>query len=744
MKTLWGRAAATVSILAVTGSLIVGTPAQAADPVVLNLLGINDFHGRIDNNTVKFAGTVEQLRAEAGDARTLMVSAGDNVGASLFPSASAGDIPTLDVLNALELDASAAGNHEFDKGYSDLTDRIAPAADFPILGANVFKAGGERALEPYEIVAVDGLDVAVVGAVTEETPSLVNPDGVAGLTFADPAASINDAVAELNALADPPDVIVASYHEGAPDGTQTYEQAIASSAVFKDLAENTSAQVDAIFMGHTHQAYAYNAPVPGQPGQTRPIVQTGQYGGNIGQIQLTVDPDTGEVQSHTQRNVARTTAADDGLISTYPRVAQVDAIVDAALAKAAEVGNQVKGHLTADITRAFNGTAEDRAGESTLGGLVADALLAKVSETPAGADLAMTNPGGLRADLLFAGSGGTNTDGVITYAEANSVLPFVNNLSSVTLTGASLKKVLEQQWQRNADGTVPSRSYLQMGVSENVKYTFDPTRPEGDRITGVTIDGQELDPAGSYKIAVPSFLAAGGDNFRAFREGSSVDTGLVDYEAWIEYLQQNDPVSPDFARRSLDVEGLKTSYVSGREVSFTLPKLDLTSLGSPDNTSVKATLHLAGDDVDLGSFPVNDGAATVRFDLPADQVGTATVEVEAAPTGTRATLPAFEVVEPTPTATTASVEEKHPSAREPFDVDVSVGGGDVTPTGSVTVLVGDRVLGEGELADGSATVVVPDGALRPGRHQLTVRYGGDETHAPSSDSLTVVVTSSAG
>ena len=168
MRTLWGRAPATASVLAVCASLTVGTPAQAlpnaahdpaalpGDPVVLNLLGINDFHGRIDTNTVKFAGTAEQLRAEGGDAHTLMVSAGDNVGASLVPSAVEGDIPTLDVLNALELDASAVGNHEFDKGYSDLTDRIAPAADFPILGANVFKAGGEPALEPYEIVPIDG------------------------------------------------------------------------------------------------------------------------------------------------------------------------------------------------------------------------------------------------------------------------------------------------------------------------------------------------------------------------------------------------------------------------------------------------------------------------------------------------------------------------------------------------------------------------------------------------------------
>ena len=739
MRTLRGRLAATASVLAVSGSLLVGTPAQAADPVVLNLLGINDFHGRIDTNTVKFAGTVEQLRAEAGDASTLMVSAGDNVGASLFASAVQGDIPTLDVLNALDLAASAVGNHEFDKGYSDLTDRIAPAADFPILGANVFKAGGERALDPYKIFTVQGLDVAVVGAVTQETPSLVNPDGIAGLTFADPVASINDTVADLDALADPPDVIVASVHEGAPDGTQTYEQAIASSAVFKSLAENTSAEVDAIFMGHTHQAYAYDAPVPGQAGQTRPIVQTGSYGANIGQIQLTVDPDTGDVQSHTQRNVARTTAADDGLISTYPRVAEVDTIVDAALANAAEVGDQVKGHQTADITRAFTGSTEDRASESTLGGLVADALLSKVSETAAGADLAMTNPGGLRADLLYAGTGGTNADGVITYAEANAVLPFVNNLSSVTLTGASLKKVLEQQWQRDADGNVPSRAYLQMGVSKNVKYTFDPTRPEGDRITRVTIDGKAIEASTSYKVAVPSFLAAGGDNFRAFKEGSAVDTGLVDYEAWIEYLQEHDPVSPDFARRSLDVEGLQASYPAGGEVSFSLPKLDLTSKGSPANTSVDVTLVHGGSTDDLGTFDVTAGAATPSFTLPAGVSGDATIRVTAKPSGTTADLP---ITIEAPELSKATIDAiTTPIIREGSAtfVGVRVKGPDGRPTGTITVSEGDTKLGSAKLHRGYALVPVDTRHLERGKHTLTVAYSGDGTYGPAYDEVSVRV-----
>ncbi|MET0767955.1 MAG: bifunctional metallophosphatase/5'-nucleotidase, partial [Aeromicrobium sp.] len=117
------------------GSLLVAAPAQAADPVTINLIGINDFHGRIDANTVKFAGTVEQLRAE-NPSSSLLISAGDNVSASLFASSVQKDIPTIDVLNALELDASAAGNHEFDQGADDLTGRLSDAADFPFLSAN--------------------------------------------------------------------------------------------------------------------------------------------------------------------------------------------------------------------------------------------------------------------------------------------------------------------------------------------------------------------------------------------------------------------------------------------------------------------------------------------------------------------------------------------------------------------------------------------------------------------------------
>ncbi|MFI5426270.1 bifunctional metallophosphatase/5'-nucleotidase [Aeromicrobium sp. UC242_57] len=422
------------------GSLLVASPAQAADPVTINLIGINDFHGRVDADTLKWAKVVEDLKADGGAANTLMVSAGDNVGASVFASALQGDEPTIDILNEIGLDATAAGNHEFDQGYADLINRIVPQADFKILAANVRKADNSRALPAYEIFTVAGVKVAVIGAVTQETPTLVAPDRVTGLTFGDPSDSINQAITEIARLpADQqPDVTVASFHEGAPDGSQTFTQAMAQSQVFNRLVNNTSPDVDAIFMGHTHQKYVYDAPVPGT-NRTRPVIQTGQYGENVGQIKLSVDTDTDAVTTVEAKTVARGAQTDAAILTTNPGLQPIKDIRDAAVTYANQVGNVAKGEVTDDITRAYvNPTAtplvEDRASESSLGNLVADALLYRIKDTDAGADLGIVNPGGLRADLKYAGVPGdaVNSDGVVTRGELNTVLPFANNLNSVS------------------------------------------------------------------------------------------------------------------------------------------------------------------------------------------------------------------------------------------------------------------------------------------------------------------------
>ncbi len=653
--------------------VLVGLQLGATEPgtTQLDLLAINDFHGRIDANTVKFAGTIEQLRAANPDG-TAFVSAGDNIGASLFASALQEDQPTIDVLNALDLAASAVGNHEFDQGMDDLTGRVTDEADWAYLGANVYDKGTTNpALPEYEVVEIDGLDVGFVGVVTEETPTLVTPSGIADVEFGDPVEALNRVTAQLQD-GDPAngeaDVVVGLVHEGASAGTPdgaTLEEEVAAGGAFADIVNETDARVAAIFTGHTHKQYAWDAPVPGAPGKTRPIVQTGNYGEFIGHVSLTVDTATHEVTAYTAQNVARTKAEDATLVATYPRVAEVKTIVDAALQQAEIIGATPIGEVTADITTAFAGGAytgpggtyvgpgpdptsgrDDRASESTLGNLVADSLLATLSD-PArgGADIGVVNPGGLRAELLHG------DDGVITYAEANAVLPFVNNLWTVTLTGEQVVEMLEQQWQTDANGNRPSRPYLALGLSDNVSWTAstaDPNAAPGSNVSSVTIDGEPIDPDGEYRVATFSFLATGGDNFRVFTDGTDPrDSGLVDRDAWIAYLQQSSPVSPSFDRSRVVVDELPGTVTAGSDVSVGLSGLDLTSLGSPANTSVDgylvaadATFDPAAPGTPAGTATVTGGAATLTATVPADAAaGEYDLWVVASPSGTTARIP---------------------------------------------------------------------------------------------------------
>jgi 5'-nucleotidase len=634
--------------VALASGPLAALPASAApeDVVAINLLNINDFHGRIDTNTVQLAGTIERLRAEAGEANTLFLSAGDNIGASLFASSSQNDEPTLDVLNALDLAASAVGNHEFDQGFDDLTGRVTESANWPYLGANVYLAGTtDPALDEYAIFQVDDARVAVVGAVTELTPSLVSPDGIAGLEFGDPVEAVNRVVAELVA-GDLADVIVAEYHEGV---APTEGGAAPTAPDSLDIVTETSADVDAIFTGHTHAQYVRNAQIPGAAaGETRPILQTGEYGANVGQIVLNYDTATDEVVDYVAQNVARPTLEDDvlaeadaALVAQYPRVAEVKTLVDAALAEAAVLGNVPVGEVTADITRAYAGDSEDRGAESSLGNLVANALLSSLADPAVGgAEIGVVNPGGLRADLTYASSPGGEGDGVLTYAEANAVLPFVNNLWTKTLTGAQFKTVLEQQWQTDAAGVPPSsRPILRLGLSNNVSYTYDDTRAQGDRITSITVDGTPIDLERGYRIGSFNFLLQGGDNFREFTNGTELrDSGLVDRDAWVDYLAANSPIAPAFDRRSVSVTGLPAEPLApGATASVTVSPLDLASRGGTASTEVSAAFE--GSAAVPVVSPVVAGSAAVAFTVPDDVLGAATLVITANESGTVVRVP---------------------------------------------------------------------------------------------------------
>lgn len=685
------RLSVAIAAVAAIGTTVIAAPASvsAADPVTITLLSINDFHGRIDTTgdlTTKWATTIEQQRALDPD--LLLLGAGDLIGASLFNSAVAQDQPTIDVLNELCLNASSVGNHEFDKGYADLTERVIGGdaghqpsqacatfagtqepgtnALWSYLGANVYDKGTTNpALPEYATYEVKGITIGVVGAVTEETPALVSPGGITQIDIGDPVEAVNRVAAELtdgNPANGEADVVVAEFHEGAPDGTHTLEENEAASAAFDEIVNGLSPKVAVIFNGHTHQAYVYDAPIPsgGSPWcdpevKTRPVLQTGSYADHVGKVTLTIAP-SGGVSAYTAENLNPAAAADTSL----PRVAEVDRIVKAAKAHADEIGLQPIAEQTASITTAYTGGSftgpdntyvgsagagqpnsktgrDDRASESTMGGLVANMLRDTLAAPDrGGAQIGVTNPGGLR-DELFYNQTGTEGDGVITFAEANNVLPFVNNLWTTTLTGAQLKTMLEQQWQRDANNNVPSRPYLQLGLSDNVSYTYDDALPEGSRITSITVDGVPYDPAADYRIGTFSFLATGGDNFRIFTEGTDTrDSGLVDRDGWMDYLDAESPVSPDFARRSVKVTDLPTTVTTGGTVSFELAKLDLTSIGSPANSSVSVTI---GGVTQAASIPVTAGAASVSFTVDASTpTGTQDLVVTASPSGTVVTF----------------------------------------------------------------------------------------------------------
>lgn len=520
--------------------IVVGISTDAK-PVDLQLLTVNDFHGRlespatVDNQPVggaaQLAGLVDQLRAQ--NPNTAFVSAGDNIGASTFISAIDGDNPTIDALNRIGVAASAVGNHEFDKGIADLTGRVSDRADFPYLGANVYR-GDTRVLPAYSVSTVGGVAVGFVGVVTKQTASLVSPDGIAGITFRDPVAEANLVAGQLkdgNPANGEADVVVLLAHEGAATEHIDSAEALAADPVFGPFTR-VDATIDAIVSGHTHQPYAFELPIPGTD-RLRPVVQAEDYGKRLGKVTLTFDPDAGRV-----------TAADAALVDVVgaPQDPAVADIVAAAKVKAAELGKQQLGSITADIRRAYTDGNEDRGKESVLGNFIADVQLAGTRDAGrGGAQIAFMNPGGLRADLLY------RTDGTVTYADAFAVQPFANDVVTKSYTGAQIKQVLEEQWQ--PDGA--SRPVLWLGVSKGFTYTYDPEAPKGSRITSMKLDGTPIDPAGTYRVTVNSFLAAGGDNFATLGDGTDpATTGDNDLTMLVSYFAANSPVTADTQPRS--------------------------------------------------------------------------------------------------------------------------------------------------------------------------------------------------
>jgi 5'-nucleotidase len=624
--TLTGLFAAPLAVVTVAA------PAHAA-PVDVQILATNDFHGRLvaDGSVAgaaQFAGAVTQLESE--NPNTVFAAAGDLIGASTFDSFIQKDRPTIEALNAAGLDVSAAGNHEFDQGYSDLVNRVmAPhdastnpygGADWQYIAANVRKkAGGGYALPDVTArtpdandssdggtwtTTIGGVEVGFIGGVTEELSSLVSPTGISDV-------AVSSIVNETNAAADRlkqdgADLVVLLVHEGAPSASPA--DASTNDNVFSRIVNGVDSDVNAIISGHTHLAYTHTI-------NGRPVVSAGQYGTNINKLVFTVDPDTDEVTLKTNELVAAAKVELTAPAATDKRD-EVKEIVDAAVAQASVLGGAELGKIAGPFDRArLASGADNRGGESTLGNLVAEVQRWATSTPEAGAaQIAFMNPGGLRDDMRGKPGGFPAT---VTYKQAADVQSFANTLVNMKMTGAAIKELLEQQWQTNPGGPTPSRPFLRLGVSKGFFATYDPARPAGDRVTSMSLNGTAIDPAATYSVTANSFLAGGGDNFRAFNKATGKrDTGKVDLQAMVDYMAafaSKTPLAVNTNQQQVGVTWPPDKprfYRIGQKVELALSSLAMTG----PNDARDALLNVKVGDKALGSTPVDNTLGTTISD----------------------------------------------------------------------------------------------------------------------------------
>jgi hypothetical protein len=408
------------------------------------------------------------------------------------------------------------------------------------------------------------------------------------------------------------------------------------------------------------------------------------------------------------------------------------------------------GELAAPFSRATlaDGTTGNPGGESTLGNLVAEthrwATRAPVS---GGAQIAFVQPGGLGADLLGSPGG---YPAKVTYSQAAAAQPSPATLVNLRLTGAQLKNALEQQWQRTAGGTVPAQPFLRLGTSAGFTYTYDPTKTEGSRITGMWLDGAAIAPATSYSVTVNSFLAAGGDNFRAFADGTArQDSGKLGAAAIVDYLEAaagGSPLAPGSSQHAVGVAfpgGSRTSYGAGEPLSVDLTSLAYSGATDQKDTAVQVTLGGRS----LGAFPVDNtigneafdeyGKAAVRATVPADLAGgPATVTIVGNNTGTTVELPITVAATSTTSVSVATAALKVKQGSTPVAVTVAAAGG--TPTGEVEFSVDGTKVSTVALVNGTATASIgPFDTV--GTKSVTARYLGSSTSGPSTSPVATVV-----
>ncbi|MGW6467036.1 bifunctional metallophosphatase/5'-nucleotidase [Streptomyces rubiginosohelvolus] len=589
------RVLAAAAGLATVGALVAAMPAGAHDrghghgggpghghkprTVDVQLLSFNDLHGNLEppagsagnvsetqpDGTVKAipAGGVEYLAtslrtARKGNPYSVTAAGGDMVGASPLLSGLFHDEPTIEALNGLDLDVTAVGNHEFDEGATELArlqnggchpvegcyekGKKFKGADFPYLAANVTQEKtGKPLLKPYTVWKKNGVKIGFIGVTLEGTPDIVTANGVKGLKFHDEVETINKYARELDRKG--VKSIVALIHEGGAPASTSYNYDCDSpgagdgiSGPIVDIAKGITPKVDALVTGHTHQAYVCTVPDPS--GKPRMVTSASSFGKLYTDTTLTYDRRTNDIVRTSVKSANHIVTRDQ------PKAPDMTRLIDRWNKLAAPIANKPQGWISADI----NGRGST-APEKPLGNVIADAQLEGLAPADkGGAEVAFMNPGGIRADLVHKASG-SEGDGVVTYGEAFTVQPFTNMMNVVDLTGAQLVTALQQQVSGPNEA---SPKILQ--VSKGLTYTLDLTKSGADRVVAGTIklNGEAIDPARTYRVAMNEFLAGGGDGFPALGQGTNKLVGASDLDLFNAYLAAHSTATAPLAPPATD------------------------------------------------------------------------------------------------------------------------------------------------------------------------------------------------
>jgi 5'-nucleotidase len=532
-------------------------------PVSVSLISFNDFHGNLlpsglsapvseradgvvrpvpAGGIAYLATLIRELRADNPE-RTLLVAGGDLVGASPQVSGMFHDEPTIDALNQLGLALSTVGNHEFDKGRDEIL-RLQHGGCFPLsadgtrgvvgvdtcmndgrfdgaryryLAANVIdERTGQTLFPAYAIRRLGGVNIGFIGVTLKETPAVVTPKGIAGLRFADEVSTINGLLPELKRAG--ADFVVVLMHQGAATGAAAINDTSCPgfSGEALRIVDALDAAVEVVITGHTHQEYVCRRP------DGKLVTQAGHYGRLATKVDLQVDAVSGKVLHKS----ARTHVAANEPARQDPAMA---ALVERYAALSAARAGVVVAQVAAPLDRRPNA-----AGESSLGDVIADAYLFGTADEaygPRAAQIALVNRGGMRADL--------DQGPAVTYGQLYRVHPFGNTLITIELSGAQLQRLLEQQWEQPQP---PGGRML--SVSAGLTYTWDAAQPEGappgqgQRIVpgSLRLHGEPIVARQTYRVAVNSFLASGGDNFTVLAAGRQIQESELDLEVLTAYF----------------------------------------------------------------------------------------------------------------------------------------------------------------------------------------------------------------